>query len=232
MKAVILAAGKGERLGEVSAALPKPLVPVDGKPILFHLVDLCAHQGVDQIYVNLHHLGDAIEAALGDGSRFGVPIRYKRESELLGTAGAVKNFEAELRGAPFFVLYGDNLMDYDLRDMLDAHRRANAEMTLAVFDLPDTRISGAVELDETGRVTGFFEKRPASEPTPGLVNAGLYVMEPSLLSAIPAGPCDFGRDVIPAFLKAGRRIHAVKMDHPVKAIDTPELYRRWVRPQP
>ena len=119
MKAVILAAGKGERLGNITQRIPKPMIPINGKPILEYNIELCKKNGIDEIFINLHHLPHKIKKYFGDGSRFGVRIKYKYEAEILGTAGGVKNFQEDLGTDPFFVLYGDNLIDMDLFFIFD-----------------------------------------------------------------------------------------------------------------
>ena len=228
MKAVILAAGKGVRLGQITQSLPKPMLPVGGEPILEHLIKLCRKNGVEKIFVNLHHKSDAIKNYFGDGSKWGVSISYKLEKALLGTSGAVKNFEAELGQDPFFVLYGDNYMDYDLKSLMKKHVESKADMSIAVFELPDTRESGAVSMDTQGRIVKFAEKQPSASAVGGWVNSGVYVMNAGLLAKISAGYSDFGKDVIPQFIQEGLKIAAIKMDQAVKAIDTPALYQKWV----
>lgn len=226
MNAVVLAAGKGARLGELMKSLPKPLLPIDGKPILEHNIEWCRKNGVDKIFINLHHLPEAIRAHCGDGSKWGVSIAYKQEDSLLGTSGAVKNFERELGGEPFLVLYGDNWVDYDLAAMARRHAAEKADMSLAVFQLEDVRSSGVATLDAADRVVEFIEK-PARGGG-GWANMGVYVMNPALLADISPGFSDFGKDVIPRLIRQGRKILGLKMDHKVKAVDTPALYREWL----
>lgn len=225
--AVILAAGKGERLGEIARTTPKPMLPVLGKPILEHTIELCKAHGITDLLINLHHQPDIIQNHFGDGSKWGVRIRYRYEPDILGTSGAIRNFREEIGHEPFFVLYGDNGFDYDLTDMKRQHDKSTAAMTIAVFHLDDARQSGLVTISDDNRVLAFQEKPQGDRPIPGWVNAGLYLMKPSLVEDIPHGSSDFGKDVIPDLLRKGTRIQAMRMDHPVKAIDTPELYKQW-----
>lgn len=229
MNAVILAAGKGERLGETTRRTPKPMLRIEGKPILEHNIEWCRKHGFTRLFINLHHLPAAIKGRFGDGSRLGVTIVYKTEKKLLGTAGAVRRFAPALRGGPFLVLYGDNWVDYDLSALMKRHLRARADMSIAVFRLADVRLSGVVVLDRAGWIKSFVEKPKAASAKPGLVNAGVYVMNPELLKDIPRGFSDFGRDVIPRLLERGRRVLGVRMTRKVRAVDTPELYRRWAK---
>ncbi|MFI5360592.1 MAG: NDP-sugar synthase [Elusimicrobiota bacterium] len=227
MNAVLLAAGKGERLGVYTRKTPKPMLRIGGKPILEHNVEWCRDNGFTRLFINLHHRPDVIIKHFGDGSRFGVSIAYKRERSLLGTSGAVKNFADKLDGEPFLVVYGDNWVDYDLAAMMARHRRSGADMSVAVFRLADARLSGLVTMNRAGRILSFVEKPQSKKPVPGWVNAAVYVMNPALLDEIPRGFSDFGRDVIPRLLKEGRLVQGIRMPHKVKAVDTPALYRKW-----
>jgi NDP-sugar pyrophosphorylase family protein len=256
MKAVILSAGKGERLGQVTQTIPKPMIKLDGKPILQRNIEWCRSYGVTELFINLHHLPDVITSFFSDGSAFDVKITYQVEKELLGTSGTIKSFESFLKDEPFLVLYGDNAFDYNLSSFINAHKKNKPDMTMAVFHLEDVRHSGVVTINKNGFVTDFVEKPKvinddvnhghraggsggatretwsgtrATRPmlSGGLVNAGLYLMEPELLADIPAGFSDFGKTIIPLFLQKGLRISAVTMDHAVKAVDTPDLYQKW-----
>lgn len=226
MKAVILAAGRGERLGAVTRAMPKPMVVVDGKPVIEWNVLSCKAAGIDEIFINLHHLPEAIEDHLGDGSRFGVSITYAHEAELLGTGGGARQFLDRLGDEPFLVVYGDNRSDYDLGALARRHRDLGADMTIALFHLDEVRQSGVALLEPDGRIAGFVEKPPQVPPPSHWVNAGIYVLEPRLLAEIPEGFSDFGRQWIPAWIEAGRRVCGMIFDRKVTAIDTPELLRR------
>ena len=227
MKAVILAAGEGERLGEVTKKVPKPMIRMEGKPILEHNVELCRAHGVTELFINLHHLPETITSYFGDGSRWGVSITYAYEPALLGTAGAVRNFAATLAGSRFFVLYGDNRSDCDLATLLRTHQERSAEMSIAVFEAKAVGAGGVVEAEPDGRITRFVEQRVREGGGPGLVNAGVYVLESTALDAIGPGFSDFGHDVIPSMIRTGRRVFAVVMEHEVRAVDTPALYQKW-----
>ena len=122
VKAFILAAGLGTRLRALGLNVPKVMVPIGGKPLLEHHLELFREQGIREFIVNLHYLPESITDCFGDGSRLGVKITYSPEPELLGTAGAVKRMEALLRDGPFIVLYGDNLVRLDYRELIEFHR--------------------------------------------------------------------------------------------------------------
>lgn len=226
MKAVILSAGKGTRLYPLTETVPKPMLPVRGKPVLEHNLMLLAQHGVKDVCVNLHHQPEVIRKHFGSGEKWGVRIHYAFEPELLGTAGGVKNFEATLGHEAFFVIYGDNFTDYDLSAIARFHEEKGGLATIAVFEKEDVSQSGVVWLDKNGRVLDFIEKPKAGSVDSKLVNAGIYVLDPKVFSWIPAGQfSDFGKDVFPALLKAGQPLFGIPMKGILEAIDTVALYR-------
>ncbi|MBI4634983.1 MAG: nucleotidyltransferase family protein [Candidatus Rokubacteria bacterium] len=221
-----MAAGRGTRLGGLTEALPKPMLPVGGRPVVAWLLDLLARSGVREVLMNLHHRPEALREYCGDGSQWGLRITYAYEPTLLGTAGTVRNFASHLGGAPFFVAYGDNYFDCKLAELLEFHHERRALATIGLFEKDDVTGSGTVRLDPTGRVIQFIEKPRQSEAPSRLVNGGLYVLSPEILPMVPAVvPCDFGYDVFPALLAAGAPVYGRVLPGAVWAIDTPELFR-------
>jgi NDP-sugar pyrophosphorylase family protein len=225
MKAVLLAAGKGDRLGEMTRVIPKVMIPINGKPVIEWNIGLCKQHGITDLFINLHHLKNIITNHLGNGDRFGVAITYANESHLLGTGGGVKQFSKSLEGAPFFVIYADNWSDYDLRAIHKHHQETKAEMTIALFHLEDVHLSGVAVLDQEDRILKFVEKPKTDPPPSHWVNAGIYLIEPHLLSQIPEGTCDFGREVIPRWIQDGVHVAGIKMKEKVIPIDTPSLLK-------
>ena len=226
-RALILSAGRGERLRPLTDERPKTMLPLGGRPLLEYHVVLLREHGIREIAVNLHHRPQAVVDYFGDGARWGVSIRYSLEKELLGTAGAAKQLEWFLSAGPFLVVYGDNLVAGDLTPLFERHAGSRASATLAVVEGPEPTAGGIVGVACDGRVTRFLEKPRPEQVFSRLVSAGLYVLEPEVLSFIPAGrPCDFARDVLPALLRVGRPVYAVRFDGYLSGIDTPELYRR------
>lgn len=201
--AVILAAGRGTRLGELTDTVPKPLLPVRGKPVIVWLIENLRAHGVRDLCINLHHLPDAIPAALGDGSALGVRISYAREAELLGTAGALHNFLPRLT-APCFVAYGDTLRHVDYGALLARHKAAGAAATIGLHTVDDPASAGVVTLAADGRITAFVEK-PQGMTGPALANAGVYCLGRRALACVAAlpAPCDFAGDVFPRLLAQG-----------------------------
>lgn len=225
MKAVILAAGKGERLGDVTWHLPKPMIQFRGKPILEHNIALCRKFGATDIYINTHHLPDLIRRHFGDGSRWGVRIEYSYEPELLGTAGAIKYFERNLSGEPFFVLYGDNYSDYDLGALRDLQAEYNALAVIAFHWREETSASGVAEFDEKGRILKFIEKPKPGESKSHWVNAGIYYFRPEILQHLPEGYSDFAADIFPMLMSKHVPLFGVCRSTDVRAFDTPEMLR-------
>jgi len=225
MKGVILAAGKGERLGELSRTTPKPMIRVHGEPILAHTIALCRAYGVTELYINTHHLPEVIRTYCGDGSRWGVKIEYSYEPVLLGTAGALRNFGSALGRDPFFVLYGDNYSRYDLQSLERIAKDRRAFAVIAFHWRDDTASSGVAEFDEDGRVLRFVEKPKPGESESRWVNAGIYYFLPGVLQEIPEGYSDFGRDIFPALLRKGLPVYGVRERSDVSAFDTPEMLK-------
>ena len=226
MKAVVLAAGRGTRLQSLVSTVPKPMLAVGGRPVIDRNLSLLAESGVREVFMNLHHCAEVVTGYCGSGERWGLKITYAFEPQLLGTAGAVRNFGPHLGDGPFFVVYGDNYFDCKFTALWKAHEERPAIATIALFERDDVTASGVVELDADDRVVGFVEKPRTSEAPSRLINGGLYVLSRAILPLIPdTAPCDFGYDVFPALLRTGQPIYGRVMEGAVWAIDTPGLYQ-------
>lgn len=211
----------GTRLGAVGRQRAKALMPIGGRPLLDLHLDHLTDEGVKRVVINAHHLADQITEHVR-GYRGTLEVTVLVEPKLLGTAGAAVNALETLGSDTFVVVYGDVVMSEALVPLLTAHREAGAIATLCVYAHDDTRGKGVVEVDDRGAVRSFAEKDP-SRRGPGLVNAGLYVIEASLLSGLPQGRyLDFGMDVFPAALRAGEPLCAHRIPRPVLDIGTPK----------
>lgn len=231
MKAMILAAGEGTRLRPLTHCVPKPMLPVAGKPLLQHVVERLAQSGICEIVINLHHQPQAITQHFGNGQRLGVNIEYSYECCLLGTAGAVKKVEARF-AEPFFVVYGDNLTTCDLDRLREFHRRRGAMATVALFKREEVSQSGVAELSGDMRIIRFIEKPLPGQTSSRWVSAGILMLEPEVMRVIPRDQtADFGRDVLPALVERGERVYGYCMNGNERLwwIDTPEDYRRVQR---
>ena len=227
MKAIILCGGLGSRLGLID--VPKPMYPIANKPILEHNILLLKKHGIEDICIPLHHGGDLIRNYFLDGSKWGVKIQYFFEEKLLGTSGAVKNVEQFIGREPFFVVYGDNYTNINLAKMLDFHILEKSKVTIAVFH-PEKNLNckiagGVITTDDKHNILSFIEGK-GIKPQNSFVNAGVYILEPDIVSQIPNDePSDFGRDIFPKMLSQGCKIKTYVTDGFVLAIDTKEALK-------
>jgi mannose-1-phosphate guanylyltransferase len=221
VQAMMLAAGRGTRLGELGRQVPKALVEIDGRPLLERQLRYLAREGVEHVVVNAHHLADQIVAYVA--ARSGPPhVEVVVEPELLGTAGGVRGaLDRFDRGTPLIVVYADTILHASLAAVMASHVEAGVEGTLCGNWLANTHGKGVFETDLDGNILSFIEK-PA-DARPGLASTGLYVLEHELLETIPAGEFyDFGLDVFPRALADGRRLQAYRLDALAHDIGTPE----------
>ena len=226
-KAIILAAGKGTRLRPLTNLMPKAMVPVGGRPLLEHTIELLRQHGVREIAINVHAHAEAIAEHFGDGSRLGVRLSYSFEPLLLGTAGAVKKLHDFFKDGTFYVIYGDVLTQMDLSSLLEYHQSRRALATIALHQPEDASRCGVVQQDEDGRITSFIERPEAGTAAGAWANAGVYVVEPALLRQISEdGPQDFGRDVFPEIIAKGEAIAGFRSDAAFWDIGSAERLRR------
>jgi NDP-sugar pyrophosphorylase family protein len=218
MKAVLLGAGYGTRLGRITKTCPKILVPIAGEPLLGHQLRYLARQGVSEVALNVHHFEQQVRDYLATRS---LPVRVClfAEEELLGTAGALLPMRSFLT-EPFVLLYGDVVTNMDLGALL---RHLRDVATLSYYLSVDTKDKGVLELDNTGRVVAFVEKPSATEAAHA-INAGAYALDPAILDLIPERG-DFGHDVWPAVLPTGR-LHGHRTDAYVTDIGSIEMLRK------
>jgi len=221
LPAILLVGGKGTRLQSVVSSKPKPLADVGGNPFLELLVMQLRNQGIQRLIMSTGYLAEQIEEAFGDGRRWGVEIRYSKEAQPLGTAGAVRFAEAFLeRSSEFLVLNGDSFIDLNIRRFIDFHRQHDGIASMAVCRVSDAARFGTVELGDGGRVARFREKTGST--LPGLINAGVYAFKRSIVERIPQGIASFEKDVFPALLNEG--IYALEEHGIFIDIGTPQDY--------
>lgn len=171
------------------------------------------------------YLAETFEASVDHGRDRGMRVEVTHEETPLGTAGAIKNAEAFIGDETFFAFNGDVLTDMDLGAMLDFHRVNEAETTIVLTPVEDPSAYGVVPTDEMGRVIGFIEKPPRDEAPTNLINAGVYIMEPSVLDRIPAGvEHSAERALFPGLVEEGARIFATGTDAYWMDIGTPRKY--------
>ena len=223
MKAMILAAGKGTRVRPLTYDLPKPMIPVLGKPVMAYLIEHLRKHGITEIMVNVSHLHEKIEEYFGEGEQFGVQIGYsfegytKEDGEVvavpIGSAGGMKKIQ-EFGG--FFddttiVLCGDALIDLDLKAALLEHRRKGAMATVITKEVPWDKVSsyGVVVTDQDGRITQFQEKPKQEEALSNFISTGIYIFEPEVIDLIPSGvEFDIGSQLFPLLAEKGMPFYA------------------------
>jgi mannose-1-phosphate guanylyltransferase len=221
MKAYVLAAGLGTRMGAITQKTPKCLLPVAGKPLLGRWFDLLARAGVTEALVNTHHLAEPVRNYVAS-SELPLRVTLAHEPALLGSAGTLRANREFARGEErFLVVYADNASSVDLRTLLEAHQPDSAA-TLGLFRVPDPQTRGIVEIDAAGVVRSFIEK--PEQPKSDLAWAGLLVGTPELLAEIPQRtPCDLGHDVLPRLVGRAR---GVEIQGYHRDVGTPESYRQ------
>ena len=227
VEAVIVAGGLGTRLRPLTEHVPKHLLPVAGVPFVAHQIAKLAAAGVRRVVLATSYHADRFEPILGDGATWGIELAYVTETELLGTAGAIRNAAAALHGDddPVVVLNGDVLSGHDLNAQLAHHRQRRADVTLHLVTVDDARPFGCVPTDAEDRVTAFLEKSP--DPVSFQINAGCYLFEPSMIATIPDGRAvSVERETFPDLLTAGRRISGYVDQSYWHDLGTPEALRR------
>ena len=223
-KAVILAGGEATRLRPLTCNTPKMMVPVINRPFFEHLVGYLKKHNIIDIILAVGKSPEQIQDYFGDGSKLGVRLTYSIEELPLGTAGAVKNAEVFLHES-FIVLNGDIFTDIDLGRMMRLHDKNRAVASLALTPVEDPTLYGVVETDSEGRVKRFVEKPPRDKVTTNMINAGIYILEPGILSCItPDTFSMFERDVFPPLLEEGQVIYGYPFQEYWIDIGTPEKY--------
>ncbi len=221
MTAVIMAGGKGTRIAALNSAVPKPMLPVCGKPVLEHQIACLREQGITDIILTVGYLADQIMAYFGDGSRFGVRMEYIREDAPLGTAGALFYLNGRVKDS-FFLLNGDMIFNVDFQRMMDFHRAHDAEATLLVHPNNHPYDSGIIVADEDDRVCGWLTKEDERGWYSNRVNAGVHVLSPHILELLMRPvKTDLDRDILRPSIPSGR-IYAYRSPEYVKDMGTPE----------
>jgi len=192
MKAIILAGGLGTRLRPLTHDIPKPLLPIKGRPIIEHAILNFKRHGINDIILSIGHLSDKIKNYFGQGEKWGVNIEYCIEEQPLGTGGAIKKAASEINGT-FLVINGDNLADFDWTTAISTHKNKGAQVTLSLYPVQDVTQYGIAQL-ENGKILKFIEKPKVEEAPSNLNNAGGYIIEKEVLDMLPEGVSSIERD--------------------------------------
>ena len=220
-----MAGGEGTRLKRVTGDLPKPMVPLLGKPLMERIIELLRSSGISEIRATLRYNPTPIEEYFGGGERFGVSLSYSLETEPLGTAGGVKNCADFYGGEDFLVISGDAACDFDLSRLIASHRQSGAAVTMALYECSDPLSYGLVVPDGQGDVRCFIEKPGWEKVVTNLVNTGIYVLSPRAMALVPEGlQFDFARGLFPLLMEKGERIHGEVMDGYWCDVGTPRAY--------
>lgn len=221
LTALVLAGGLGTRLRDVISDVPKVLAPVAGQPFLVHLLTYLRRWGIRDIVLCIGYKGEMIQEKLGDGTRWGVQIRYSQETRPLGTGGAIRNAEPLITSDPFLVLNGDSFIEADLQEFLDFHLSHCASLSILLTQVSRSNRFGSVVLGEDGQVRAFREKAGRS----GWINAGIYLMNRSVLASMSLGErMSLEYDAFPSYV--GKGLHGMRCDGRFIDIGTPASYRR------
>jgi mannose-1-phosphate guanylyltransferase len=203
VQAVILVGGEGTRLRPLTSTIPKPVVPLVDRPFLGYMLEWLRSHGVEDVVLSMGYLSTAVRNVLGDGSQWGLRLRYVEEPDPRGTGGALK-FAESLLDERFLMLNGDVLTDLDLSAQVEQHVRTGARGTLALVPVEDPSAYGLVRTEPDGRVREFVEKPAADQIDTNLVSAGAYVLERSVLELIePDRKVSIEREVWPALVGEG-----------------------------
>lgn len=206
MKAVIMAGGKGTRLRPLTCNKPKPMVPIVNRPMMEHIVYLLKKYNFEDVWITLFYLPELIQNYFGDGSEFGMKIRYSLEESPLGTAGSVKKVINDLTET-FLVISGDALTDINLEEAIKFHKEKKAKVTIVLTKVSNPLEYGVVIADQKGDVKRFLEKPGWGEVFSDTVNTGIYILEPEIFNLFEAGKeFDFSKNLFPALLEKGELI--------------------------
>ena len=224
MKALILAGGFGTRLRPLTYTRPKHLLPIANRPHIDLVLDLLQEHGVDEVVLTTSYLAEAFRDTVDRARARGLTVDVTHEEQALGTAGALKHAEAVLGDETFLALNGDVLTDADLTRLVEFHRSRAAKATILLTRVEDPSAFGVVPTEDDGRVSGFVEKPPPGEAPTDLINAGVYVLEPSVLERVPDGvEWSSERQLFPELAAEGD-MYALHLDEYWIDIGTPEKY--------
>lgn len=226
MNVLLLAGGLGTRLRPMTENMPKPMAPILNRPWLEHLILHLKEQGVHRFVIALKHHPEKIKNHFGDGRRLGVSIQYALEDKLLGTAGAIKNAEA-LLDEQFIAMNADIVHDIELKPLLDFHRSHGGKVTIGLTEVEDPSAYGVVEQDDTGRILRFVEKPRLDEAPSRRINAGIYIMDKSVLAAIPSDrEVSIERETFPHLIRENMGVFGTTIQGYWADMGTKDRYRK------
>lgn len=234
MKALVLAAGRGERLRPLTDSIPKPMLELGGRPLIHYALKMLRRGGITEVAINLHHLGDQLAGALGDGTELGLKITYAPEPTLLGTAGPLKGLAAFFGEEPFMVINSDTIMNLDLPRMFDFHRSRGALATFALRPPTSLETYSKIEIAADGRISamrllvdrahGRFDVYSAPDaatgPAAALMFCGVTICEPAVLKLpLRSPPSSLMGDLFAPALRAGAPLFGFRYEDYFRTVD-------------
>ena len=227
-KVLILAGGEGVKFRPLTYEMPKGLIPIKGKPLLEHTLDLLKKYGFTDIVISLGHLGNKIREHFGDGSRFGVHITYLEQTKSVrGTAQPVRQAKELIGDNTFLLMYGDVLADIDLKDLLGFHTGQHATVTMALASVDKPTTWGIANL-KGNRVTSFTEKPVRPTSASHLVNSGIYVCSPEMFETITVKSERLEKDLFPKLADSGQ-LAGYSFSGFWYDVSTPEVYEEVLK---
>lgn len=223
MKIVIMAGGKGTRIAEINSQVPKPMMPIDGKPILLYQIESLKKQGYDDIILMVGHLGHVIQDYFKDGTALGVKIEYVVEEEPLGTAGALFFLKDKIK-EDFLLINGDIIFDVNVKRFLEHHKKQGTIATILTHPNNHPYDSGIIIADEEGRVLNWLHKEDERLWYKNRVNAGLHMLSPQIFDSFPdLKKRDLDRDILKPLI-AKRQLGIYDSPEYIKDMGTPDRY--------
>jgi len=227
--ALILAGGKGSQMKSLTDKLPKPLLPIQGKPILEHQIELLGTCGIKEVYIVIGYLAEKIKQHFGDGSKFGMRITYiEQDGKEIGTGHALYLARNFLSNKRFCMLYGDILAEINLRDCVQYHVTSNALATVALTSMKYPSFYGVAKL-RGEKVVEFTEKPKEKDALSRVISAGVFCFEPEIFSQLSqAKDLALEKDVFPKLAKEGK-LCGYLFEGKWFDIGTPEIYERAIK---
>jgi NDP-sugar pyrophosphorylase family protein len=226
MNAVILAGGKGSRLWPLTKEIPKPMLPVKGRPLICHQIELLKKYGLDKITISIGYLGEMIENYLKDGRAFGVKIKYARESKPLGTGGGIKNCERFVENSPVLIMYGDIFTQMNVKNFVEFHERCGGIASIVVHKTDHPLDSDLVILTKGSKIEKIIGKPERGSSIPSEISkTSIYIFEKKVFDYIPKAENSFEDDVM-SFLVQKEKVYGYLTDEIIKDIGTFERYKK------
>src|SRR3989344_4118657 len=220
MQLFISAGGKGTRLAHLTKDMPKPMIPIAGKPVLHHLIDWAKQQGITEVIMMTGYKAEVIQDYFKNGEKFGMKIIHSRENQPLGTGGALKLAQKYAKGT-FCYVNGDNMTEVNLKKVIEFHKQQQADITAVLFKAKNPENVDAFKMDNKGRITSFIQKDQELKGKGKFVHAGLCVMEPKIFGLMDKEVFNFEHEVYPKALQKLKMVGYVT-DEFIADMGTPE----------